>query len=390
MPGGRVPDELRILYPCTHCKSPVRDISTATVCDMCYGFTHTNCIDLPAEILAALHTNPAESGIKFFCRNCIGATNSLIERNRLNADIQKRYEMLQHSFLDFTSMVHNRFNKLETLIKSACPEPRSNQAQYPPSSSGINAHDVINEQCDYLLPVTQSTLLPDFNETRKNYSLTHDEVNPIQKLRSLTNSNASSTTHLAGSRSGFPNPGNSSDATNVNHDVSSVLASVDTSKQAQVTSHLASKQVLSAPVNEKFITTRKTYSEAAKSKPKANNPLQNINQTANAVQTPPKINTTRTKPIYGTKSTNSENVYSQRNFIKKKIFLSTHNVKTTKDYISSTVRDICGSAPFSCVQLRTKYDSYVSFCVTVSEASYNILLDPKQCEEDFLIMPFKL
>ena len=99
--------------------------------------------------------------------------------------------------------------------------------------------------------------------------------------------------------------------------------------------------------------------------------------------------TTRAKPIYGAKHTTRGNAYSQRNFIKKKVFVSTHNVNTTKEYISNTVEEICGSPPVSCVQLRTKYNSYVSFCITVTEASYVLLLDPTQWEEDFLIMPFE-
>ena len=73
----------------------------------------------------------------------------------------------------------------------------------------------------------------------------------------------------------------------------------------------------------------------------------------------------------------------------KKIFLSTHNTSTTKEYISNIVKEISGNLPIACSQLRTKYDTYVSFCVTVTEANFNLLLDPRHWEEDFLIMPFE-
>ena len=137
---GRVQEGLRILYPCPHCNSPVRDFSGSLVCDMCSGLTHLNCTDLPYEISAFVQTH-GRSAIKFFCCNCISVANSLIERNRLNADISKRYEMLQHSFLDFTSVVHNKFSSLEASMKSVFELLRSQEIRRPPFSSAHYAND---------------------------------------------------------------------------------------------------------------------------------------------------------------------------------------------------------------------------------------------------------
>jgi len=45
--------------------------------------------------------------------------------------------------------------------------------------------------------------------------------------------------------------------------------------------------------------------------------------------------------------------------------------------------------PLNCTQLKTKYNTYVSFCATVNETHYNQLLNPNKWEDDFLIMPFE-
>ena len=151
---GRVREALRILYPCPYCNSPVRDLSTSLVCDLCTGYTHLNCTDLPAEVSTLVQLQTRESSsIKFFCCNCISAANSLVERNRLNAEISKRYEMLQHSFLDFTSVVHNKLSSLELSVKSISDVLHSNESRRPLFTSGQHAADVTTTRsttCDLI------------------------------------------------------------------------------------------------------------------------------------------------------------------------------------------------------------------------------------------------
>jgi len=143
-------------------------------------------------------------------------------------------------------------------------------------------------------------------------------------------------------------------------------------------------------VSDRFVTKRKTYASVLKKNSnQAQFETKSKTLAVKETQYPVQNQATRVKPIYGAKSTARSNTFSQKNFTKKKIFVSTHNVQTTKEYISNTVEQICGTPPFSCIQVKTRYNSYVSFCITVSEACYTPLLDPLQWEDDFLIMPFE-
>lgn len=72
----------------------------------------------------------------------------------------------------------------------------------------------------------------------------------------------------------------------------------------------------------------------------------------------------------------------------RRIFVSKLSPCTTSAQLTAHLSSV-DVTPLSCQRLKTKYDSYSSFCVTVSEDSFQHLADPSLWPKDCLFKPFR-
>jgi hypothetical protein len=145
-------DKLVVAH-CTYCNLPVGNISGALACNLCSGFTHDICCGLSASVRSALRNN--QFGLAWFCVHCAPSAAVMIQRNRLNADIARRYDLLQHSFTKFSNEVSERLLKLEDAVRSherSKPVSKSTPSSQPPLRSSHDRDDVSNNASSPLRP----------------------------------------------------------------------------------------------------------------------------------------------------------------------------------------------------------------------------------------------
>jgi len=254
----------------------------------------------------------APNSVKYFCQNCTPLINSLIERNRLNAEISKRYDMLQHSFLDFTNVVHNKFSKLERAIESISNALHITANQPSPFASGKHIDDVTSKNTSDLDLIffdnsdARNRVHPLTKRVETNKPTCLGSNNTVQKTI------ATGAIPKTGSQVALPDFPFTQSANDVIPSVSSALPNA--SNQALHSEPAFHPEQDFSHLNEQFITSRKSYSAVLKSNQFASNKIVAATSVNENNKTKPPLNT-KAKPIYGAKSSTRGNEFSQKNFI---------------------------------------------------------------------------
>jgi hypothetical protein len=294
----------------------------------------------------------------------------MIQRNRLNADIARRYDLLQHAFSKFSNDVSERLHKLEDAVRSqdrSQPTSKSKPSFQPPLRSSRD--DVTNNASAPLR--TPRDDVGNNASASASYGSTQEAGKQFHGITGQINEQFITCRRTKETKNSGARSKRNSEADTINDEIE-ISGEPSYGHQPQLPG-AASTPHLPLPNNPPL--TSRTYADAAAKKP--------------ALSTTQDQTFVRPKPIYGNKAKEGGNYFKQSNYIKKKIFISTHDIATTSDHITNIVKSITRVAPLSCLQLRTKYDTYVSFCITVTENHFSNILNPQHWEEDFLIMPFE-
>jgi hypothetical protein len=93
------------------------------------------------------------------------------------------------------------------------------------------------------------------------------------------------------------------------------------------------------------------------------------------------------QPVIGTSSTKHLKVVPPRFTRVKRIFVSRLETTTTENFLQELIKSEM-QLDVNCIRLKTKYDTYASFCIETSEENYEALMAPEAWDEGVLLFPF--